>query len=323
MKKMRKGISVIGVPMWLGQTRFGANLGPDAIRAAGLVTRLKGLAYRISDEGNIAVGTKAPYKRQDKTLKNLQPIVAASEKVAAKVSRTVAAGRFPLILGGDHSIAIGTLAGISRHYANLGVIWYDAHGDLNTPETTPSGNIHGMPLAASMGLGHPALTGIGGYVGKVKAENIVMIGIRDLDPGERLLIAERKIRVYTADDVSRLGIAQVIAETVDYLSARCDGVHLSFDLDGIDPLEVPGVGTPVAGGISYSDSLAALALLHRSGIITSAELVEVNPLLDREDRTVSAALALAGALFGEVADSKGICQPTAATPSVTASAAKR
>lgn len=296
---MKKGISVIGVPMWLGQTRFGPNMGPEAIRAAGLMSRLRALSYDAIDMGNIAIGGAAKVKTHDKTLKNLNAIVAASKKIAAKVAGIAASNRFPLILGGDHSMSIGTLAGISKKFANLGVIWYDAHADMNTPETTPSGNIHGMPLAASMGIGHSSLTGVGGYIGKVKPENVVLIGARDIDPGERDFIRDKNIKVYTAEDVYRLGIEQVIAETIEYLGARCDGVHLSFDMDGIDPFDAPGVGTPVSEGITSSESLLAMRLLAESGIITSAEFVELNPLLDKEDRTALTAVAMMSTLLGE------------------------
>lgn len=296
---MKKEISVLGVPMWLGQTRFGTNMGPGAIRSAGLVGRLKELQYDVADEGNISIGIAGQFKRTGENMKNVKTIVKSSERLAAKVSDILEKKRFPLVLGGDHSIAIGTLAGAAKHFKNLGVIWYDAHADMNTPETSPSGNIHGMPLAASMGMGHPVLTQVGGYTGKVKPEHVVLIGARDLDPGEVKLIAHKNIRVYTAEDVAKKGMAEVIGEALAYLSERCDGIHLSFDLDGIDPLEVPGVGTPVKKGISYGDSILAVQLLSQSEKITSAEFVEVNPLLDKGDTTASLTVNLIGALFGE------------------------
>src|SRR5699024_2223586 len=206
---------------------------------------------------------------------------------------------FPLVLGGDHSIAIGSLAGVSRHYENLGVIWYDAHGDINTPETSPSGNIHGMPLAASLGLGHKKLTSILDERPKINPENVVLIGIRDLDEGEKELLRRLKIKVYTMHEIDRLGMPQVIKETIDYLKKRTDGVHLSFDLDGINPSEAPGVGTPVIGGVSYRESHLALEMLAEADIITSAEFVEVNPMLDDKSKTAILTVALAGSLLGE------------------------
>lgn len=296
---MKQKISMLGVPMWLGQTRYGTNMGPSELRLAGLTGRLKLLGLEVADEGNIPVGSAGPRKLADKNMKNTKAVVKANEKLAAKVSDMVKKGRFPLVLGGDHSIAIGTLAGIAKHYKNLGVIWYDAHADMNTPETSPSGNIHGMPLAASMGLGPACLTQIGGYSHKVRPENIVLIGVRDIDPGEQELISNARIKAYSADDVNRLGIDRVMQAALDYLAERCDGIHLSFDLDGIDPAEIPGVGTPVSVGISYADSLQAVELLFNSQKITSAEFVEVNPLLDKGGISAQRTVNLISTFFGE------------------------
>lgn len=303
---MKRKISIVGVPMWLGQTRYGTNLGPQGIRCAGLVDRLKNVGHDVVDEGNLSIGITGRFRQSGENIKNVKTLVESSEKLAAKVSNIIQEGRFPLVLGGDHSIAMGTLAGAAKHLKNIGVIWYDAHADMNTPETSPSGNIHGMPLAASMGFGHSALTNIGGYQGKVKPEHIVLIGVRDIDKGEQQLIAEKNIKTYTANDVKRLGMEVVIAETLRYLSERCDGIHLSFDVDGIDPLEFPGVGTPVLNGLSYKESLQAVRLLAASEKLISAEFVEVNPLLDKDDSTSRQTVNLIGALFGEAAKSKQV-----------------
>ena len=303
---MKRKISIVGVPMWLGQTRYGTNLGPQGIRCAGLMDRLKGIGQDVVDEGNLSIGITGCFRQSGENIKNVKTLVDSSEKLAAKVSNIIQEGRFPLILGGDHSIAMGTLAGVAKHYKNIGVIWYDAHADMNTPETSPTGNIHGMPLAASMGLGHSALTNIGGYQGKVKPEHIVLIGARDVDKGEQQLIEEKNIKMYTANDVKRLGMEVVIAEAVRYLSERCDGIHLSFDVDGIDPAEFPGVGTPVANGLSYKESLQAVRLLAAAENLISAEFVEVNPLLDKDDMTARLTVNLIGALFGETAKSKQV-----------------
>ncbi|GAE47737.1 arginase [Mesobacillus boroniphilus JCM 21738] len=219
--------------------------------------------------------------------------------LADEVDRIIESESFPLVLGGDHSIAIGSLTGVSKHYKNLGVIWYDAHADLNTADTSPSGNIHGMPLAVSLGLGHELLTQLGGYAPKVKPENIVIIGARALDEGEKDLIKELGIKVFTMHEIDRLGMATVIEETVNYLKEKTDGVHLSLDLDGLDPTDAPGVGTPVSGGISYRESHLAMEMLAEAKIITSAEFVEVNPILDEKNKTAVAAVALMGSLFGE------------------------
>lgn len=297
---MKSTISIIGVPMDLGQSRRGVDMGPSAMRYAGAVERLEALGYTLHDYGDI--GITRPDKQeagQSYQLKNLPQVVEANEKLATMVDQTIKKGHFPLVFGGDHSIAIGSLAGIAKHYEQLGVIWYDAHGDLNTKETSPSGNIHGMPLAVSLGFGHELLTSIAGYSPKVKPENIVIIGARSLDPGERELIREKGIQVYTMHEVDRLGMSNVIEKAVAYLSPRTDGVHVSVDLDGLDPSEAPGVGTPVIGGMTYRESHLAMEMLAEAGIITSAEFVEVNPILDEKNKTATLAVGLMGSLFGE------------------------
>jgi arginase len=295
-----KAISIIGVPMDLGQTRRGVDMGPSAIRYAGVAERIENLGYQIHDEGDINIEPREKvHTDHDTNLKNLKAVADGNSRLADKVDEVIQANRFPLVLGGDHSIAIGTLAGVAKHYKNLGVIWYDAHGDLNTAETSPSGNIHGMPLAASLGIGHPVLTNIGGYNPKIKPENIVIIGARSLDGGERELIKELGIKVYTMHEIDRLGMTTVMEETINYLKERTDGVHLSLDLDGLDPHDAPGVGTPVIGGISYRESHLAMEMLEESNLITSAEFVEVNPILDERNKTATVAVALMGSLLGE------------------------
>jgi arginase len=294
-----KKISLIGVPMDLGQTRRGVDMGPSAIRYAGVVERLENINYQVDDIGDIVIGRAEKVHSSESNLKNLKSVAEASEVLANAVDEVITNGSFPLVLGGDHSIAIGTLAGVSKHYKNLGVIWYDAHGDLNTADTSPSGNIHGMPLAASMGLGHPTLTQIAGYSPKVKPENIIIIGARSLDDGEKELIREKGIKVYTMHEIDRLGMTQVMEETITYLKENTDGVHLSLDLDGLDPHDAPGVGTPVIGGISYRESHLAMEMLAEANIVTSAEFVEVNPILDEKNKTATVAVALMGSLLGE------------------------
>ncbi|ASB91354.1 arginase [Bacillus sonorensis] len=301
---MFKKISMIGVPMDLGQLRRGVDMGPSAIRCAGVNERLESLCDDIEDLGDITIGQREDEKEggqpaSEEEIRNLKAITSASVKLAQTVDKMVASGSFPLILGGDHSIAIGTLAGLAKHYQNLGVIWYDAHADVNTKETSPSGNIHGMPLAISMGIGHERLTGIYGDGAKVKPENIVIIGARSLDDGEKKLIRDRGIKVYTMHEIDRLGMTRIMEETIEYLRERTDGVHLSLDLDALDPNDAPGVGTPVAGGISYRESHLAMEMLEESNLITSAEFVEVNPILDEKNRTAETAVALMGSLFGE------------------------
>jgi len=293
-------ISVIGVPTDYGQTRRGVDMGPSAIRYAGVVERLEAVGHEVHDQGDIRVSQKQEGTIVDKQLLNLEEVIDVSTSLANSVSKALEQKKFPLVLGGDHSIAIGTLAGLGEHYKNLGVIWFDAHADLNTPETTPSGNIHGMPLAVSIGLGHERLVKIRNNVPKIKPENVIIIGARSVDPGERELISQQGIKVYTMHEVDRLGMTRVMEDALAYLRARdVDGLHLSLDLDGLDPLYTPGVGTPVPGGITYRESHLAMEMLQESGMLTSAEFVEVNPILDEKNRTADVAVALMGSLFGE------------------------
>ncbi|MCP1146420.1 arginase [Lysinibacillus endophyticus] len=293
-------ISIIGVPSDYGQHRRGVDMGPSAIRYAGVVERLDRIGYEVLDEGDILLKHDKVKKVQDEQLKNLDEVIEVSSQLSDKIQDVLGKGRFPLILGGDHSIAIGTLTGLGTKYKNLGVIWYDAHADLNTPETSPSGNIHGMPLAVSCGLGDERLVNIAGYAPKIKPENIIIIGARSVDPGEKELIKKHGIKVYSMHEIDRMGMTKVIEESIEYLKKRnVDGVHLSLDLDGLDPLYTPGVGTPVPGGITYRESHLAMEMLEESGFITSAEFVEVNPILDERNKTAEVAVALMGSLFGE------------------------
>lgn len=295
-----RNVSIIGVPCDYGQQRRGVDMGPSAIRYAGLQERLQILGYEVVDEGNIRASDQQRLEQQDTRLLNLEEVIQVNTELANMVKVVVENQRTPLVLGGDHSIAIGTLAGLSLHYKNLGVIWFDAHADLNTPETTPSGNIHGMPLATSIGLGHERLTSILHSEAKIQAENIIIIGGRSIDEGERVLIKERGIQVYTMHEIDRLGMTHVMEQTLAYFKEKqIDGLHLSLDLDALDPLYTPGVGTPVAGGITYRESHLAMEMIQESGLLTSAEFVEVNPILDEHNKTADVAVALVGSLFGE------------------------
>lgn len=291
-------ISIIGVPMDLGQNRRGVDMGPSAIRYAGVVERLQELGHSVDDVGDIAIGRRET--SQNTKLRNLEEVVAANTILANRVHDIIGEGNFPIVLGGDHSIAIGTLAGLADRYENLGVIWYDAHADLNTAETSPSGNIHGMPLAVSIGLGHEELVNIRDFAPKIKPENVVIIGARSVDPGERELIKEKGIKVFSMHEIDKLGMSEVMTQAIQYfMDRKVDGVHLSLDLDGLDPLYTPGVGTPVAGGISYRESHLAMEMLYASNMITSAEFVEVNPILDEKNKTADVAVGLMGSLLGE------------------------
>lgn len=293
-------MSIIGVPLDHGQSRRGVNMGPSAIRYAGAVDRLEAIGHEVTDVGDIQVDLAKKAEMNTSKLKNVDEIIKANTSLAEKVEAVVKGGSFPLVLGGDHSIAIGTLAGLSTSYENLGVIWYDAHADMNTSETSPSGNIHGMPLAVCIGLGDERLVNLHTEGPKVKPENVVIIGARDVDPGERLLIKEKGIKVFTMHEIDKYGMSSVMQDVIAYLQSReVDGVHLSLDLDGLDPIYTPGVGTPVPGGISYRESHLAMEMLEESGLITSAEFVEVNPILDVENKTADVAVGLMGSLFGE------------------------
>lgn len=298
MKKFKK-VSVIGVPMDLGQKRRGVDMGPSAMRYAGLIEELQSLGYEVKDYGDININRSMTSENQEGTLRNLDEVIKVSEELVREVGEIERENSFPLLLGGDHSISIGSIAGIRKRHKNLGVIWYDAHPDLNTVETSPSGNIHGMPLAVNLGIGHPKLINIGESGPKVKPENLIIIGARSIDDGERELIKEKGIKVYTMHEIDKIGMTKVIEETIEYLASRTDGVHLSFDLDSIDPLDAPGVGTPVRGGISYRESHLALEMFAESEMITSAEFVEVNPILDNRNQTANAAVALITSLLGK------------------------
>ncbi|WP_066156036.1 arginase [Halalkalibacter krulwichiae] len=292
-------VSVVGVPMDLGQVRRGVDMGPSAMRYAGLIEGIKELGFDVVDYGDITIHRSSNGSKQEQNLKNLQEVIKTSEELCRDLDQILSKGGFPLVLGGDHSMSIGSIAGISKHYKNLGVIWYDAHTDLNTADTSPSGNIHGMPLAINLGLGHPLLTEIGGYSPKVKRENIVIIGARSIDEGERELIKQEGIKVFTMHEIDRKGMTAVMEEAISYLKDRTDGVHLSLDLDALDPVDAPGVGTPVLGGVTYRESHLAMEMLAESGMITSAEFVEVNPILDNKNQTADIAVELVASLLGK------------------------
>ena len=285
---MNQRIEIIGAPSTFGQKKLGVNLGPDAIRYAGLLSRLKQMGLDVIDKGNIEVPTLdvEKFNSDQEGLRNYDEIVKK--------------GNFPLTLGGDHSIAVGSISGISQHYENLGVIWYDAHGDLNVPEESPSGNVHGMPLRILAGDGPDELVNINDFTPKVKPENIVLIGMRDLDEGERKYIKDKNIKTFTMADIDRFGIQEVIERSLEYLKSRnIDGLHFSLDVDALDPAETPGTGTRVMGGLSYRESHFALELLNESKLVTSMDIIEVNPLIDNSNHTAEQAVALLGTFFGE------------------------
>ncbi|WDL98904.1 arginase [Alicyclobacillus sp. ALC3] len=294
-----KELRIIGAPSDLGQGRRGVDMGPSAIRYAGLAESLQALGYVVKDLGNIDVPTPEMHQVVNEKLKYLPEVTRVCEALNEHVARVMADGHIPIVLGGDHSISIGSVAGVAAGGRSYGVIWFDAHGDMNTEETTPSGNIHGMPLAVNVGKGHADLLAVGGSSPKVNPQNVVLVGIRSIDADEAALIRETGIRAYTMADIDRMGMAAVMAEAIDIAGRGTDGIHLSLDLDAIDPMFAPGVGTPVNGGVTYREGHLAMELLAASRKVTSVDIVEVNPILDAENRTARMAVELAQSLFGK------------------------
>lgn len=293
------GISIIGVPLHYGADRSGVDMGPNAIRGANLCGRLEALGLGVHDAGDIPVNRSLADFGPVSKLKYLHEIARVNADLAGKVTRELERGRMPLVLGGDHSIAIGTVKGVLRKVKRLGVIWFDAHTDVNTEGTTGSGNIHGMSLAVLLGYGHPDLVAIGGEGAKLNPRNVAVVGARSVDPGERVFLKQQGVRVFTMHDIDRCGMKRVMEEALEAVTDGTDGIHLSLDLDGMDPYDAPGVGTPVPGGMSYRESHLAMELLHDSGALVSAEFVEVNPMLDVNNKTAAAAVDLIASVLGE------------------------
>lgn len=282
--------------MDLGQTLRGVDMGPGAMRYAGLAARLKRLGHRVEDTGNVTVAVRDTVSEQDAQA-FVPSIRATCEEVYAKARRALRDGRFPLFLGGDHSLAIGTIGGVSEG-ARTGVLWVDAHGDFNTPETSLTGNVHGMPLATLLGLGSPELVGLGRPGPKLRVEDVVLIGVRALDRPERELLREHNLTVYTMRDVDERGMAPIVHEALERLG-DVERLHLSFDLDSLDPEVAPGVGTPVPGGLTYREAHLLMEILADSRRVTSADVVEVNPILDEHNRTAVMAVELIASLLGK------------------------
>lgn len=296
---LNRGVSLIGVPMPWGADRPGLELGPSALRSSKLQAKLESLGCRVRDAGDIAVNLELSACGPGEKLKHLAEVARVNRALALAVAREMGEGRIPLVLGGDHSLAIGTVKGVLQHVSKLGVLWFDAHADVNTDATTESGNIHGMPLAVLLGHGHPTLVSIGGAQTRLDPGKVAIVGARSVDPGERAFLKGHGIRVFTMHDIDRYGMKAVMDEALDRVASGTDGVHLSLDLDGVDPSEAPGVGTPVLGGLSYRESHLAMEMLHETGRLVSAEVVEVNPALDQNNRTARTAVELIGSAFGE------------------------
>lgn len=293
-------ITIIGVPVDLGAGRRGVDMGPSAIRYAGLHEQLDLLGYRISDQGNLLVplAETCPPPAAGEKLRYLEPIATFCASLADRVAQVVARGHLPLILGGDHSISMGSIAGSARG-RRLGLIWIDAHADFNTDSTTPSGNIHGMPLAMLTGRGHHRLLALGATRPVIPEERVALIGVRDLDLLEREALRRSSISTFTMHDIDRRGMATVMEQALAIASVGTDGFHVSLDMDVVDPREAPGVGTPVPGGISYREAHLALEMVAQSGGLRSMDVVEVNPILDERNTTALLAVDLILSALGK------------------------
>src|SRR5215510_11510661 len=298
-----KQIRVIGVPLDLGQSRRGVDMGPSAVRVAGLEARLEAVGHNVEDGGNVAVAIPEQKKEGAAHAKYLKEITATCTKSAELVMKTLEAGKVPLVLGGDHSVAAGTVAGVAEFYRKqgqkIGLIWIDAHTDINTPESSPSGNVHGMPLAAIMGLGPPELANILNFSPKISPENCVLVGVRDIDAVEKENVRRAGIDVFTMRDIDERGMRTVMEEALRIAGRGTAGYHVSLDMDWVDPEDAPGVGTPVRGGATYREAHLAMEIIADHGRMTSFEVVEVNPVIDEHNRTADLAVELAMSAFGK------------------------
>ena len=296
-ENQHQDVRILGVPMDLGQDRRGVDMGPSAIRYAQLKEVLEDLGYAVIDLGNVETPIPELVGKKGE-IRHLGAVREVCAAVSEEARNMVEAGAFPIFLGGDHSVSIGTVSGVAAASSErTGVIWLDAHADFNTHETSPSGNIHGMPLAALAGIGHPDLVNIGGPGASVRPEDIVLVGLRSVDLRERELLREIGVRIYTMKEIDAYGVASVVRRALEDLS-DLERVHLSFDLDALDPAVAPGVGTPVRGGLTYREAHLVMELINESGMITSLDVVEVNPILDDRNGTAELAVELVASLMG-------------------------
>ena len=297
-------IKIIGVPLDLGAARRGVDMGPSAVRVAGLEARLEALGHEVHDGGNIAVAIAETKQIGEQSARYLKEITETCTHAAENVLRSLEEGMTPVVLGGDHSVAAGTVSGVAEFYRRenkkIGLIWIDAHSDINTPDTSPSGNVHGMPLAALMGLGPEPLSNLLGFAPKVAPENTVLLGVRDIDSAERANIRRAGIsHVFTMRDIDERGMRAVMEEALRAAGRGTAGYHVSLDLDWIDPEDAPGVGTPVWGGATYREAHLAMEIIADHGRMLSFELVEVNPVHDERNQTAELAVELALSAFGK------------------------
>jgi arginase len=292
-----KRIAIIGAALDLGAGRRGVDMGPSAIRYAGIDDRLAGLGFEIEDLGNVETAVAEATASGDPRARFLPEIREACERVARQVAEAVREGRIPVVLGGDHSVALGTLGGLASVHGAGAALWLDAHGDLNTPETSPSGNVHGMPLAAALGRAGDGFASEAWPLPALDPDRVMLLGVRSLDEGERAFVREVGMGVYTMTELDRRGVEAVLHEALDRVRGA-SFVHVSLDMDVLDPDVAPGVGTPVRGGLSYREAHLAMELVAESGLLGSLEIVEVNPILDRQNATAQLAVELAARAFG-------------------------
>jgi arginase len=296
-------VTLIGVPLDLGAGRRGVDMGPSALRVAEVDAKIAALGYDVDDWGDLPVKIQETQGPGDPRLKYLREILDVCGLLRDRVGDALAAGSLPVVLGGDHSVAMGTIAGLARHFAarreKVGLVWFDAHADANTAETSPSGNIHGMPFAVALGHGDPSLVGLAGARPMVEAAHAALVGIRDVDPRERETVKASGVGTFTMRDIDERGMRSVMEGAIRRATTGTAGLHVSFDLDGIDPDFAPGVGTPSPGGLSYREAHLAMEMLADTGKVISAELVEVNPILDQRNGTAVLAVELLCSLLGK------------------------
>ena len=296
-------IALIGAPLDLGAGRRGVDMGPSAIRVAELHQRLGRLSYLVEDRGNVDVVQAESRDAGNPHARYLPEIAETCRRLATLVEKAAADGLFPLVLGGDHSLAIGSVSGVSRHFRKkkqaIGLIWIDAHADMNTPESSMSGNVHGMPLACLLGRGPKELTHFYNYAPKVAAKNTVILGLRDVDQLERQTVRESGVHIFTMRDIDERGLKPVMMDAIRYATTDTAGFHLSLDMDSVDPQQAPGVGTPVPGGLTYREAHLAMEMLCDSNGLMSLEAVEVNPVIDEHNRTAVLAVELIMSALGK------------------------
>ena len=286
---MPQKIRIIGVPMDLGASRRGVDMGPSALRVAGLQARIKQLGHQVEDIGNIPVKQPEEMPYGEKRAKYIEEIADACKDLGTAVQKSLEDGYMPLVLGGDHSIAVGSVSGVGAHFRqekkSVGCVWLDAHSDMNTPETSPSGNVHGMPLSALMGYGTEELYDLFGYKPKIEPQNVALVGVRDLDSHEKKFVKKLGVKAFTMREIDERGMREVMSDALKYAMDDTDGIVVSLDMDFVDPSDAPGVGTPVRGGVTYREAHLAMEMIADSEAMVSMEIVEINPVIDEHNRT--------------------------------------